>query len=165
VTRSKAKPATATATAAATTRAPGARVKVLVAVDGSDYTRRIIEFLTSNLDIMHQPAEFTVLHAVQKMSQHAVAVLDRSMVKRYYQDESARIFRPIRRRFKAFRMEANFVYKVGNAAEVISGEAESGKFDILIMGAQGAHPLKRLVMGSVVSRVMAECKVPVLLVT
>jgi nucleotide-binding universal stress UspA family protein len=163
VTRSKAKPATATATA--TTRAPGARVKVLVAVDGSDYTRRIIDFLTSNLDIMHQPAEFTVLHAVQKMSQHAVAVLDRSMVKRYYQEEANRIFRPLRRRFKAFGMEANFVYKVGNAAEVISGEAESGKFDILIMGAQGAHPLKRLVMGSVVSRVMAECKVPVLLVT
>lgn len=165
MTRSKAKPATATATTTTTTRAPGARVKVLVAVDGSEYTKRIIDFLTSNLDIMHQPAEFTVLHAVQKMSQHAVAVLDRSMVKRYYQEEANRIFRPIRRRFKTFGMEANFVYKVGNAAEVISGEAESGKFDILIMGAQGAHPLKRLVMGSVVSRVMAECKVPVLLVT
>ena len=161
MTRSKAKPATATTA----TRVPGARVKVLVAVDGSEYTKRIIDFLTSNLDIMHQPAEFTVLHAVQKMSQHAVAVLDRSMVKRYYQEEANRIFRPIRRRFKTFGMEANFVYKVGNAAEVISGEAESGKFNILIMGAQGAHPLKRLVMGSVVSRVMAECKVPVLLVT
>lgn len=165
MTRSKARPATATTATATTTRAPGARVKVLVAVDGSEYTRRIVDFLTSNLDIMHQPAEFTVLHAVQKMSQHAVAVLDRSMVKRYYQEEANRIFRPIRKRFKTHAMEAKFIYKVGNAAEVISGEAESGRFDILIMGAQGAHPLKRLVMGSVVSRVMAECKVPVLLVT
>lgn len=159
MTRSKAKPA------ADATRAPGARVKVLVAVDGSDYTKRILDFLTGNLDIMRQPAEFTVLHAVAKMSQHAIAVLDRSMVRRYYQEEATRVFRPVRKRFKTHGMDANFVFQVGNAAEVISGAAESGKFDILIMGAQGAHPLKRLVMGSVVSRVMAECKVPVLLVT
>ena len=41
--------------------------------------------------------------------------------------------------------------------------AEDGKFDLLIMGSHGHGTVVNLVMGSVATKVMAECKVPVLL--
>ena len=156
--RSKAKPIQ--------TKAPLRRtsMKVLIAVDGSSYTRRMLDFLIRNFGVNSEPPEFTVLHAVMKVSAHALAVLDRRMLKQYYQDEAAAVFRPVHRRFNKIGIEADFIYRIGNPAEVIASTAESGGFDVVIMGAQGTNALRRLVVGSVVSRVMAECKVPVLLV-
>mgnify|MGYP003488317604 FL=1 len=168
----KARPVRAEATQVATKVKPlraGAptrhrAMKVLIAVDGSIYTRRMLDFLIRNFGVNVEPPEFTVLHAVTKVSAHALAVLDRSVVKHYYRDEAATVFRPIHRRFDKLGIKADFTYRVGNPAEVIATTAESGDFDVVIMGTQGTNPLKRLVMGSVATRVMAQCKVPVLLV-
>ena len=139
-------------------------MKVLVAVDGSVFTRRMIDFLLRHWGVNREPPRFTVLHAVGKVSPHALNVLDRKVLKRYYQDEAASVFRPVHRRFNKLGIEADFVYKIGPAATVIARTAEDGGFDVVMMGAQGANALSRLVMGSVVARVMAECKVPVLIV-
>ena len=44
--------------------AQSAAIKVLVAVDGSDYTNRMLDFLVRNIGIIPKQPEFTVLHAV-----------------------------------------------------------------------------------------------------
>jgi len=139
-------------------------MKVLLAVDGSAYTQRTLDFLERNLRVMKQPASYTVLHVVPKMSPFAINSLEPKVMKRFYKDQATVIFRPIRRFFRKLGTKVTFVYKVGNAAEAISATAESEEFDLVIMGTQGAHALSRLVVGSVVSRVLAECRVPVLLV-
>ena len=54
--------------------------------------------------------------------------------------------------------------KVGHAGETISKTADSGKFDLVVMGSHGHGTLGKLVMGSVATQVLAHCKVPVLLV-
>jgi nucleotide-binding universal stress UspA family protein len=56
------------------------------------------------------------------------------------------------------------VAKVGSAGELIAKTAESGKFDMVIMGSHGHSAMGNLVMGSVATQVLAHCKVPVLLV-
>ena len=53
---------------------------------------------------------------------------------------------------------------MGNAGETIAKTAESGKFDMIIMGSRGHGALGSLVMGSVATRVLANCQTPVLLV-
>ena len=53
---------------------------------------------------------------------------------------------------------------VGNAGELIATTAESGKFDLVIMGSRGHGALGSLVMGSVATKVLASCGTPVLLV-
>ena len=42
--------------------------------------------------------------------------------------------------------------------------AESGKYDLIVMGTHGHGSLGKLVMGSVSTQVLANCQVPVLLV-
>ena len=168
----KARPVRAEAAQVATkvksfrTGAPTQRraMKVLIAVDGSVYTRRMLDFLIRNFGANAEPPDFTVLHAVTRVSAHALTVLERSVMRHYYQDEAATVFRPIHRRFDKLGIKADFIYRVGNPAAVIATAAESGRFDVVIMGSQGSHALKRLVMGSGATRVMAQCKVPVLLV-
>ena len=54
--------------------------------------------------------------------------------------------------------------KVGSAGETIAKFADAGKYDLLMMGSHGNSALGNLVMGSVATKVLAGCGVPVLLV-
>ena len=54
--------------------------------------------------------------------------------------------------------------KVGPAADTIAALAAKGKFDLLMMGSHGYGLLGNLVLGSVTTKVMAKCEVPVLIV-
>ena len=56
------------------------------------------------------------------------------------------------------------ILKVGPVGEPIGKVADTGKFDLLVMGSHGHGALATLVMGSVTTQVLANCKVPVLIV-
>ena len=98
------------------------------------------------------------------MPPRAAAVLDKSVLKAHYEDESEKVFKPIRPFFGKLGLTATFVAKAGSAAEHIASVAEKGKFDLLVMGSHGHSALGNLVMGSVPTQVLAHCDVPVLLV-
>ncbi len=53
---------------------------------------------------------------------------------------------------------------MGSAGTLIGKLADTGKFDLLVMGSHGHSALGNLVMGSVTTQVLAHCKTPVLLV-
>jgi nucleotide-binding universal stress UspA family protein len=107
---------------------------------------------------------YTVLTVIMALPQRAAAVLGHETVKGYYLDEAQKIFKPIRTFFDRQGISASFVGKVGHAAELIGKHAESGRFDLLMMGSHGHGGLTNLVMGSVVTKVLALCKTPLLLV-
>lgn len=48
--------------------------------------------------------------------------------------------------------------------ETIAKVADTGKFDLLVMGSHGHGAIATLVMGSVTTQVLAHCKVPLLIV-
>jgi nucleotide-binding universal stress UspA family protein len=54
--------------------------------------------------------------------------------------------------------------KVGQIGETIGKVADDGKFDMLIMGSHGHGTIVNMVMGSVATKVLANCKTPVLLI-
>jgi len=49
-------------------------------------------------------------------------------------------------------------------AESIAGLAKEGRFDLVVMGSHGHGEVLNLVLGSVATRVLAQCEVPMLLV-
>ena len=61
-------------------------------------------------------------------------------------------------------IKAKSEWQVGPVGETIAKFADEGKFDLLIMGSHGYGALGNLVMGSVATQVLANSKVPVLLV-
>ena len=132
-------------------------MKILIAVDGSPYTKRMLAYLAAHDEWLgggrHQ---YTVLNTVSPVPARAAAVIDRDTLKSYYAETSEAVFKPIRSFFKKQGIEAEFVGKVGHAPEVIAKMADGQDFDLLMMGSHG-H-------GTVTTKVLASCKTPVLLV-
>lgn len=139
-------------------------MKILVAVDGSSYTKKMLAYLAAHDEWLGGAHQYTVVHAVPAVPPRAAAVLDKAVLKDYYDDEGNKVFKAIRTFFDKQKITADFVSKVGPAADVIAAQASKGKFDLLIMGSHGHSSLGNLVMGSVATKVMAHCEVPVLLV-
>jgi len=140
-------------------------MKILIAADGSSYTKRMLAYLAAHDEWLgggrHQ---YTVVNTVSPVPARAASVIDRDTLKSYYADTSESVFKPIRSFFKKQGIEAEFVGKVGHAPEVIAKMATAKDYDLLIMGSHGHGTLGNLVMGSVATKVLAACKTPVLLV-
>ena len=139
-------------------------MNILLAADGSPYTKRMLAYVAAHDEWLGSLHHYVVVTAVPAIPPRAAAVLDRELVKGYYRDEAEKVFKPIRAFFKQRGIEATFVSKVGVAADVIVKQATSSPFDLLMMGSHGHGSLASVVMGSVATKVLANCKVPVLLV-
>lgn len=139
-------------------------MKILVAADGSPYTKRMLAYLAAHDEWLGAQHSYTVVHTVPAVPPRAAAVLDKALLKSHYDDEAEKVFKPIRTFFKKQGIEAVFLAKVGHAAETIAAVATKGNYDLLMMGSHGHSTLGNLVMGSVATKVMANCGTPVLLV-
>lgn len=139
-------------------------MKILIAADGSPYTKRMLGYLAAHDEWLGTRHQYTVVNVVPPVPPRAAAVLERSALKEYYADTSEAVFKPIRAFFKKQGMEAGYEGKVGHAPEVIAKLADAGDYDLLVMGSHGHGTLGNLVMGSVATRVLAACKTPVLLI-
>ena len=140
-------------------------MKILVPVDGSVYTKRMLGYLAAHDEWLGGAHEYTVLHVVPAVPARAAAVIDRDILKKYYEDEAEKVFKPIRAFFgKKKGMNVAYVGKTGSAADAVTALAAKGGFDLIIMGSHGHGTLTNLVMGSVATKVLANCRVPVLLV-
>ena len=139
-------------------------MKILVPVDGSSFTKRMLAYLAAHDEWLGEAHQYTLLHVAPAVPPRAAAVLDKDVLQAHYAEESETVFKPIRTFFNKQKLRADFVSKVGPAADTIANLATKGKFDLLMMGSHGHGLLGSLVLGSVTTRVMAQCEVPVLII-
>ena len=139
-------------------------MKILVAVDGSSYCKRMLAYLAAHDEWLGPAHKYTIVHAVPAVPPGAAAALSKQTLQSYYDDEAEKVLGTVRSFFTQQQLSAEFVVKVGHAAESIASLAEEGRFDLVMMGSHGHSSLANLVLGSVATKVMAQCGVPVLLV-
>ncbi len=139
-------------------------MKILAAVDGSPYTRRMLAYLAAHDEWMGPQHDYTMLHVVTAVPPRAAAVLDKTTLKSYYDDSAEKVFKPLRTFCGKQGLNASFVSKVGPAAEIIAEMAKKGGYDLLVLGSHGHSTLGNLVMGSVATKVLANCSAPALLI-
>ena len=139
-------------------------MKILVAVDGSDYTKRMLAYLAAHDEWFGPKHSYTIIHGVLAVPHRAAAFVGQKVVQEYYDSDAETVFRPIRAFFAQQGIEAKFVHTVGHVAESIAELAEEGKFDLVVMGSRGNSDVVNLVLGSVTTKVLAKCSLPVLLI-
>ena len=139
-------------------------MKILAAVDGSPYTKRMLAYLAAHDEWLGSHHEYTLLHAVPSVPSRAAALLEKETLKAYYDDMAEKVFKPIRSFFARQGLKASFVTRIGPAGEIIAEAATKGGYDLLILGSHGHGTLSNLVMGSVATKVLANCHTPVLLI-
>ena len=139
-------------------------MKILLAVDGSPYTKKMLTYLATHDATLGENMDYTVLTVCSEVPPRARKALGKATVDQYYAEEGEKILTPVMRFLAKHGVKAKSQLKVGHAGETIAKIAESGKFDLVIMGTQGVSAFSKLAMGSVSTQVLAQCSVPVLLI-
>ena len=139
-------------------------MKVLLAVDGSVYTHKMLAYLVTHPELFNTDHRYTLLNVQVPIPARARSVIGKDTLAQYHQEDSEKVLSPVSVFLARHGINAKSIAKVGHAGEIIAKAADTGKFDLLVMGSHGHATLGGLVMGSVATQVLAHCKVPLLLV-
>ncbi|GAB4396479.1 MAG: universal stress protein [Rhodoferax sp.] len=138
-------------------------MKILLAVDGSEYTKRMLAYLAAH-DLFSLKNTYHAFTVQTVLPSQARAALGQELVEKYYADESEAVLKPVLSFLQHHGLTVESSWQVGRPGELIAQTATEGKYDLVVMGSHGHGKLLNLVMGSVVNEVLAHCKVPVLIV-
>lgn len=139
-------------------------MKILLAVDGSAYSKKMLAYLATHEGLFSTAHDYTVFTAQTALPARARAAVGKEIVDNYYAEESEKVTAPVTKFLLRHGIQAKTLWKVGHAGALIAKLAEDGKFDMVVMGSHGQSAWANLVMGSVATQVMAHCTVPVLMV-
>jgi nucleotide-binding universal stress UspA family protein len=139
-------------------------MKILLAVDGSSYTKKMLAYLATHDSLFAVGHDYTVLTVRAALPARAVAVAGRKVVDDYHSEEAEKVLAPVTKFLLRHGIDAKSSWKTGPMGLTIAKFASSGKFDLVVMGSHGHGALLNMVMGSVATQVLAQCDVPVLLV-
>ena len=139
-------------------------MKILLPVDGSNYTKKMLAYLVTHDEVFHTNNDFTVLTVQPPVPPRARAAVGKEIVDNYHSSESEKVIAPVHKFLLRHGINAKTSTKVGQIGETIGKFADDGKFDILIMGSHGHGTIVNMVMGSVATKVLANSKTPVLLI-
>ena len=139
------------------------QMKILLPVDGSEYTRRMLAYVATHEEL-GSDHEYLVLNVVPSIPAHVARFLDRSTLDDYYRDRADEVLQPVRRFLDQQKLRVRVTHVVGQPADAIAAFVETNKPDLIVMGTHGHTAMVNLVLGSVTTGVLARCKVPVLLI-
>ncbi len=139
-------------------------MKILLAVDGSSYTKKMLAYLTTHDELFSPQNDYTVFTVQQAFPLRARAAVGKDLVETYYREDAEKTITPVCKFLARHGIEAKSAWKVGLVGETIASFADAGKYDLIVMGSHGYGAIGSLVMGSVATQVLARGKVPVLLV-
>lgn len=139
-------------------------MNILLAVDGSAYTKKMLAYLATHDELLGANHTYTVLTVQPPLPTRARAALGKEMVDNYHAEEAEKVLTPVCKFLSRHGVDAKRTVKVGAVGETIAKVADTGRFDLLVMGSHGHGAIATLVMGSVTTQVLANSKVPLLIV-
>jgi len=139
-------------------------MKILLPVDGSDCTRRMVAYLAAHDELFGSQHDYVMLLAIHDMPANVAALLDPQAIEEYCSREVQRVFEPLRTFASQNHWDVRFETVYGDAGSAIARHAQDNGFDLIVMGSHGRTALANVVTGSVATSVLARCKTPVLLI-
>jgi nucleotide-binding universal stress UspA family protein len=139
-------------------------MKILLAVDGSKYTKKMLAYLATHNNLFSAANQYSLLHVQAALPTHVQNVIGKQSIKSYHAEEAEKVLAPALKFMLRHGLPASSSWKVGHAGEQIAKACADDHFDMLVMGSHGYGVLANMVMGSVATQVLAHSSVPVLLV-
>jgi nucleotide-binding universal stress UspA family protein len=138
-------------------------MKILLAADGSNYTKKALAFLATHETLCGPQDELLILNVQSPVPARVKSMLGAAAVKDYHQDEARKVLDPIEKFLKRHDVQSRTSWVVGSPTAELLAAAKREKIELIVMGTHGHGLLGRALMGSVAQRVVTDCDVPVLL--
>jgi nucleotide-binding universal stress UspA family protein len=139
-------------------------LKLLVPVDGSENSTRLIDYLIQWLKRLAETADIHLLNVQPSLHGEIGMFLSREQIRDYHHDEGIKALGVARERLDAAEVDYTFHIGVGDPAEVIVQYARDHQCDQIVMGTRGLGKFSILLLGSVASKVIQLSEIPVMLI-
>lgn len=139
-------------------------MKILLPVDGSEYTRRMLAYIAAHGELLGAGHDYVAFTAVPAIPKHAARYLDRNTLDEHYREQAEEVLGPVKTFAEQNGWAMRTAYLPGQAADAIATFSEKERPDLIVMGTHGQSSLGNMLLGSVTTGVLARCKAPVLLV-
>ena len=140
-------------------------MKILLAADGSEYTRKAAAFLAAQPGWLKEPPQLFV-HTVHPHLPYAGAagVVGKKTVDDYYRDECRKTLAVACEALDAAGLKYASSYSVGEVAHEIRDFVTKNKIDLVVIGSHGHGALANVALGSVATKLVAMLHTPILIV-
>lgn len=139
-------------------------MKILLAADGSSYTKKALAFLVTNHEIAGGQGEVVVVNVQPAMPPRVKSMVGAGAVQDYHREEAEKVLRPIEKFLQRHDIAFTSRWAVGNPGAEIVKAAKKEKAQMIVMGTHGHGILGRAILGSVAQNVLTQIELPVLLV-
>ena len=141
-------------------------MKILLAADGSTYTRAAARYVREHLNLFSTRVEVHVLHVHPQLpySGRAKSALGAEAVERWEREESETALAVAENELRAGDAKVVYAWKVGPVVDGIEEYVARHGIDLVVVGSHGLGAVAGLVMGSVARECIGRLAVPVLVV-
>ena len=140
-------------------------MKILVATDGSKHSLNAVKYAAKLSSNLRSKDVITLINVHDDTPfRHASQFVGKGEVDDYLREQSEKELQEAREVLDTAGIKHNQAIIIGHVSEEIVKFANTGKFDLIVMGSKGRSSIADLLIGSVAQRVLATAKQPVLLV-
>jgi nucleotide-binding universal stress UspA family protein len=139
-------------------------MKVLLAADGSSYTKKALAFLVTHETLCGEDAEVVVVNVQIAVPPRVKSMVGAQAVHDYQAEEAQKVLRPIEKFLARHDLAFTTRWVAGTPGQEIVKAAKKEKAHMVVMGTHGHGLLGRAILGSVAQNVLSQCEIPVLLV-
>lgn len=139
-------------------------MKILLPVDGSECTTRMLNHLATHPDLLAGDHHYTLFTVIEPSTPRVSGPFDCGSLEEILGERAKQVLQPA----VAFAQQQHWKFDTdfvpGSPVQAIVDKAESLKPDLILMGTHGRSPFGTFVLGSVANGVLNNCKVPLLLI-
>ena len=140
-------------------------MRILLAADGSAYTKKAARYVAGHARALAKRPEIVLLHVRPPIPYpSAAAYVGKKAILQYERDEARKVLRVASKPLEKAGIQAKSEWIVGDVAAEIARYAKKKDIDLIVMGSHGHGALASLALGSVTMKVMASTDIPVLVI-
>ena len=139
-------------------------MKILLAADGSAFTQKALEFITTRKNALIGGDELLVVNVQPPVPGRVTTMLGSAEVAAYHAEEATKVLAPIQTLLEKHTVRHRCMSVVGRTVDEIIFAAKNEHAEMIVMGTHGHGWVGRALIGSVAQRVVTDSEIPVLLV-
>ncbi len=138
-------------------------MRILMPVDGSEFSKAAVAFVASRASLLKHPTEVELVNIQYPVPLRAARALGKEIVQSYHEAEAAKALKSAAAALKRAGADTKARHVVGTVAHELASIVANDRADLIVMGSHGDTGLKKLLLGSVASTVAVSCTKPLLI--